>query len=226
MAVMDIIPIRKTKINKEGKEMEVFMVSAIPIQQPDGSSKKIPHPQGYENMIFKTVEKAIEAINFAGFGYSFDDKQVPPSEIKTSVMPDLSTAVDPLLELLKEENSGAVASAAYALGELRSYEAIESLIKLLGEDDHAIRKNATEALAKIGDPAINGLIRALDDNNWVTRNSAAIALGELVNHSQGKILRAVQPLIKKLDDPNWIVKSSAATSIGKISAFIRDNYQR
>ncbi|MEW5819294.1 MAG: HEAT repeat domain-containing protein [Cyanobacteriota bacterium] len=223
---MDIVHIRKTKVNKDGVEKEVYLVSAIPMQKPDGSVKKIPHPQGYDNIAFKTLEKAIEALDIAGFGYSIDDKQVPPSEIRSSITPDLSSAVDPLLDMLKDANSGAIASAAYALGELRAHEAIKPLIQILGEDDPVIRKNATEALAKIGDPAINALINALESENWVVRNSASIALGELVNYSHGKILRAISHLTKRLRDSNWIVRSSAATSIGKIAEFVRNAYQQ
>ena len=222
---MDLIPIRKSKIKKDGKDVEVYLVSAISMQTPDGKSKKIPHPNGYDSIVFRTVEKAIEAIDFAGFGYKLDDQNVPPSGVQVSITPDLTTAIDPLLKMLKENNRGAVAAAAFALGEVRTTKAIKPLIELLGEDDQPIRTNATEALAKIGDPAVRGLIEALEDPNWVTRNSAAIGLGELVNYSSGKILRAIQPLTNRLDDKNWIVKSSAATSIGKIAAFMQKNYK-
>src|SRR3989339_1458221 len=157
---MDLIPIRKSKINKGGNEIEVYLVSAISMQTPDGSAKKIPHPQGYDSIVFKTLEKAIEAIDFAGFGYRLDDQNVPPSDVRLSITPDLTTAIEPLLKMLKEPNRGAVAAAAYALGELRTSLAIEPLIKLIGEDDQPIRNNATEALAKIGDPAIRALIEA------------------------------------------------------------------
>ena len=222
---MDLIPIKKTKITRDGKEIEAFMVSAIPMQKPDGTVKKIPHPQGYDTIIFKTMEKAIEAIDLAGFGYTTDDKQVPASEIKMGVTPDLSLAIEPLLEMLKDPNPGAVASAAYALGELKTDRAIKPLIEIIGVDDHNIRKNATIALAKIGDPAIRGLLNALEDDNWVTRNSASIAFGELVNYSRGNVLKAIQPLTKRLKDNNWIVKSSAATSLGKIAEFIQKHYE-
>lgn len=223
---MDLIPIKKSKMKKNNKEVEVYIVPAISIQISGGTAKKIPHPQGFDNLVFKSLDSAVEAINLAGFGYVFEDKQVPPSEIPTSITPDLRRAVDPLLEMLKDDNPGAVASAAYALGELRSTEAIKPLLEILGQDDMAIRKNATEALAKIGDPAIRGLIEALSDKNWVVRNSAATALGEMINFASIKIVAAVQPLTRALEDSNWIVKSSAATSIGKISAFLRDNYQQ
>lgn len=222
---MDIIPVKKSRVVKDGKEIEVFMVPAIAMQKPDGSVKKIPHPHGFENLIFKTVEKAIEVIDRAGFGYSLDDVQVPPSEIHSSVTPDLTQSVKPLLGMLKDTNSHAVAAAAYALGELRAYEAIDPLIELIGLDDAPIRTNATDSLAKIGDPAVKSLILALDDNNWVKRNSAAIALGELVNNSTGKVLRAVNPLTNRLKDSNPVVRASAANAIGKIAEVVNKHYQ-
>jgi hypothetical protein len=219
---MDLIPVRKSTINKSGKEEETFIVPAISMRKSDGTSAKVPHPQGPNSLVFKSLEKAIEAIDRAGFGYIYDEKQVPASDVPLTFNTDLTGAVDPLLEMLKDSNSSIVASAAYALGELKTERAIKPLLGVLGVDDQLVRKNAVEALAKIGDPAVRGIIEALDDNNWVTRNSASIALGEMVNHSGRKVLYAIQPLIKRLKDSNWIVRSSAATSLGKIAAFIRE----
>lgn len=217
---MDIIPVKKSKVVKDGAEVEVFIVPAIAMQKPDGSVKKIPHPNGYDNLVFKKIESAIEVIDRAGFGYSLDDKQVPPGDIYSSVSPDLSVSIRPLLEMLEDTNSSAVAAAAYALGELRACEAIDPLIELIGFDDTAIRMNSTDALAKIGDPAVKGLILALDDTNWVKRNSAAIALGALVKNSTGKVLRAINPLTQRLKDSNPVVRASAANAIGKIAEII------
>jgi hypothetical protein len=222
---MDLVPIKRTRMTKNNKEQEVFVVPAISMKTPDGSVKKLPHPHGNDSLIFAHLEKAIEAIDRAGFGYLFEDKQMPASEIPNRLNTDLTTAIDPLLVMLKDTNVNAVASAAYALGEIRAEKAIRPLLDIIGQDDIAIRSKAVEALAKIGDPAVKGLIEALDDENWVARNSAAIALGEMVNYRGTKVLYALQPLINRLNDSNWIVKSSAATAIGKISAFIRESQQ-
>lgn len=222
---MNFIPIKKSVIKRGDKESEVFVVPAIPLNQPDGGIKKVPHPQGYENMIFNNLSSAIETISLAGFGYTYDDKNVPAQGVPETILPDLSIAIAPLLDLLNNPNHSAVASAAYALGELRSSQAIIPLISILGKEDPLIRKNSTEALAKIGDIAIRYLIEALNDTNWITRNSASIALGEMTNYDTSNIINAVQPLTKRLQDSNWIVRSSAANSIGKIAAYIKLKYK-
>lgn len=94
---------------------------------------------------------------------------------------------------------------------------VEDLIKALedeqsGDYDSYIREREKiiEELGKIGEPAVESLIRALEDKNKQVRSGAAWALGEI------KDKRAVGPLIRALEDDNNIVRSESAHALGEI----------
>lgn len=217
----NIIPIKKSSITRNGKTTEVFIIPALAMRQPDGTTRKIPHPQGYDSLTYKTMEEATKAIDLAGFGHSVDNKEVPAKEVHKQVAPSLSMTLIPLLTALKDSNNNVIASAAYALGELRSVEAINPLIELLGKDDNEVRTASAEALGKIGYPALRAVIELMEDSNWVSRNSAAIAIREMLKYNKINIMTALPSLTSLLSDENWIVRSSAATTIGKIAQYLR-----
>ena len=117
---------------------------------------------------------------------------------------------------------------------------IQQLAKQLGDENEKVRWSATEALAKIGEPAVPALIKALSHNNSRVRHSAAFALSrigepaksavpaliEALNDQQqwvrwnasyalGEIGEpAVRSLIKALSDENWKVRFNAAAALG------------
>jgi len=101
------------------------------------------------------------------------------------------------------------------------------------------RESAAVALAKIGEPAVEPLIKALGDEEWKGRAGAASVLGgigderaveplikaledEDLDWQSAKALgeigdsRAVEPLIKALGDDGWPVRMYAAEALGKI----------
>jgi HEAT repeat protein len=59
-------------------------------------------------------------------------------------------AVEPLISLLKDENSYMRSFAAKALGELGDKRAVQPLVEVLKDEDEQVRKWATEALHKLG----------------------------------------------------------------------------
>ena len=225
---MNLIPIKKSKIKKDGQEIEVFIVPAMNITQSNAKEKKVPHPDGTTSIIFPTLEKAIEAINFSGFSYSLY-KEMMANTATYNSHSDLSNIINPIMGLLKDKNSDVVASAAFALGEMTCKEAVSPLIEILGLDDFSIRKNAIEALAKIGEPALKQLIKSLDDPNWVARNSAAITLGEMADCNSADLTSAIGPLLNKFNDNQSIVRSSSVIALGKIYKQVKkqekDNYR-
>jgi len=94
---------------------------------------------------------------------------------------------------------------------------VEGLIKALedeqrGDYDSYIqeREKIIEELGMIGEPAVQSLIRALEDKNKQVRSGAAWALGEI------KDKRAVGPLIRALEDDNNIVRVESAHALGEI----------
>jgi HEAT repeat protein len=69
-----------------------------------------------------------------------------------------------------------------------------------------------ELARRVGRRATNALIRALEHENWVVRQNAAKALGEIRDS------RAVDDLSSRLlEDPKWQVRMCAATALGEIA---------
>jgi HEAT repeat protein len=108
--------------------------------------------------------------------------------------------------------------AVVALGDSRDPHAIPALLDALSEYDRhdgssRVNTRASDALAKMGEPALLPLIAALHerrdhpDDSW-RRNWVADALGMLGDP------RAVEPLIMALDDVD--VRESAAEALGRI----------
>lgn len=222
---MSQITITKKRIVKNNIEKEVFIVPAMSFTQADGTIKTFPHPNGNNSLMFDTIEKAINSINIAGYGY-ISSEVSQKSELNNS-KPDFNLAIEELITLLDDKSPDVIASAAFALGEMSAHQALDKLINLLGNEENNIRKNTIEALAKIGNPSIKKLIEALGDNNWIKRNSAAVALGELTEYNKIlNIMPAVNFLILRLKDNQPIVKSSAARSLGKIYKRINDQQRQ
>ena len=95
---------------------------------------------------------------------------------------------------------------------LKARKDIKGLIKALRyRKDEGVRQAAAEVLGKIGDPrAVEPLIAALKDAEWIVREAAAKALGKIGD------TRAVEPLIAALKDQNSWARAAAAESLGKI----------
>jgi HEAT repeat protein len=89
---------------------------------------------------------------------------------------------------------------------------IPKLIKDLSHRNEDIRWAAASALARIGTPAVEPLIVALDDKDSVVRLRAAWALGRIGDE------RAVRKLILTLRDGDWSVRMRAAEALGTLKA--------
>ena len=90
---------------------------------------------------------------------------------------------------------------------------ISELIALLNNSSPnagLIRVYAVTDLVKIGQPAVEPLLSALENENKDVRSSAVRALGQIGD------ARAFQPLIKTLEDEDKDVRSSAAVALGQI----------
>jgi len=125
--------------------------------------------------------------------------------------------------------------------ELKAREDVEGLIRALKDSNPYVRKEAAEALGKIGDErAVEPLIEALKDSYLAVRWKAAEALSKIGERAAGPLIealkdsdeyvrmgaagalgeigdsRAVEPLIEALKDSNADVRSSAAIALGEI----------
>jgi len=100
--------------------------------------------------------------------------------------------------------------AAAALAAIGDPWVIKPLIEALDDIHPYVRRCATDALAAIGDPAVERLIEALEDRSTCVRECAAEALGKIGN------AQAVEPLTAALDDDEKQVRQRAETSLQRI----------
>ncbi|MHC1604814.1 MAG: HEAT repeat domain-containing protein [Candidatus Methanofastidiosia archaeon] len=125
-------------------------------------------------------------------------------------------AVDPLIQALKDEYLEVREAAVEALGKIPDVRAIEGLIEVQRSTTRvpfmwsSIRWEAGRALKKIGKPAIEPLIRALEDEDQYVREGAAWVLGEIGDE------KTVESLIPALSDEKWEVRNKAAEALRKI----------
>lgn len=102
-------------------------------------------------------------------------------------------AVEPLIKALDDSEMMVRHNAAKALGKIGDERAIKPLIDKFCTESQ-IMFEAEDALAKIGEPTVEPLIKALDDNDFWMRAAAVGALGKIGDE------RAVEPLMKALNE--------------------------
>jgi HEAT repeat protein len=120
--------------------------------------------------------------------------------------------IDGLIEALDFESDHNVRqSAAWALGELASTQAVDPLLKAL-DDTKMVREVAAKSLGEIGDPrAVKPLLNKLKDQNWEVRGTTARALGKIGDH------KAIDGLIETLKDENASVRWYASQALETIT---------
>lgn len=124
-----------------------------------------------------------------------------------------NTAVQPLVNALKDEDSDVRRRAAEALGKTKSDTAVQLLINALNGKYYDVRERETDALGNIkSDTAVQLLIKALKGENLGVRQNAAKALGNIKSDT------AVQPLINALKDEGPYVREGAARALGNIKS--------
>ncbi|HKW85756.1 MAG TPA: HEAT repeat domain-containing protein [Nitrospiraceae bacterium] len=99
-------------------------------------------------------------------------------------------------------------AAIVALGKIKDERVLEPLIGQLRNDE--FNELATEALAELGQPAVEKLVTALKDKDENVRKQAVIALGRI------KDLAAVDALIEMLKDKDWFIRLTAAAALENI----------
>lgn len=106
------------------------------------------------------------------------------------------TQTESLIPHLSDPSPEVRAAAALALCAHPGEEAIEALIKTLGDEDSLTAGLAGTALVKIGSPAVPGLLEVMKDARNGIRIPALRALGEIRDH------RAIPIMMKCLNDEN------------------------
>lgn len=144
-------------------------------------------------------------------------------------------AVEPLIELLKNDNGENKDNLITALGELRDERAIEPLIELFNDSDEFTQEEAVKSIVKIGNPAVNYLIKVLNDNyDQIKSNISLALLNEVYGDIRKNVImalgcignkKAIDPIIPALNDRNREVKKAAISALGKLkSKKVLDNF--
>ena len=151
-------------------------------------------------------DRAIEPIIKAFEGY--------PREMSRTAIGIISKiggpkAVEGLLELLENKDDEVVKTAIKMLGETGDPKVIEPLIKKLQSCGDACYE-INETLTKLGEPAVEPLMKVLKGDNIKTRQIAIEILGNL------KVARAVEPIIDALKDKEVRSRYNAMRALIKI----------
>ena len=121
-----------------------------------------------------------------------------------------SRAVESLIRALREDDQDVQRKTIESLGMIRDAKAVDVLMSFLKGENTVSRNLATEALVRIGKPAVNSLIEALKNEQTVVRSRAAEALGKIGDS------RAVESLIPHLEDEDEWVRQHVAESLAKL----------
>ena len=119
-----------------------------------------------------------------------------------------STSISRLIELLQSSASTARTTASTALV-LLGAEALPALERALYSDSDSRRQRAAQTLIKMGDPAVEPLVKALNDPWAPVRRTALLALGQMQNS------RAIVPLTTLLVDTEPEICRTAAEFLGE-----------
>lgn len=119
---------------------------------------------------------------------------------------EAATAISQLIP--REPEPRVRIAAIHALAQLQNPEAVNVLIDLLSDHDHAIRLAACKALGPAGNPsALPALLDAIKDKNLHVRAAACQSLG-LIKHPH-----AIRPLIECLGDTQPSVRNHALEAL-------------
>ena len=199
--------------SQEGETL--YKVNAIVLESTGGEKKKkIPHPLGTETMLFKSLEKAKEAVALAGFEFVLPDGTLKTEEEQYKILPYEKKIYDALISQTNDSNPNIVAAAISSLSEINHPDCLKVFIDKLGEDNDSIRQNAIEALLKFGAGALPQIKEAMNSDNWVKRNSAVICLQQFCENKEIEISPVIDILLERLSENNPIVKCSIIKALG------------
>jgi len=104
-----------------------------------------------------------------------------------------SFAIEPIAELLDEDDDELLRACAMALGRMKARGAALRLVELLEDQEPTVRIAAIDALGQIGEPSTNAaVLEQLSDNRWQVKAAVVAALANL------RQKESVQPLIDLL----------------------------
>ncbi len=137
-------------------------------------------------------------------------KVSPPVQAAVPDAPLQNPAAQAKIDELSSPDDIVKVKAAQALGDMREPGAVGPLIRMLGGDSTFASMAASAALAKIGKPALQPVMNALQDANPNVRIGACVALGDMHDPAIGPALQ------KATLDRDSRVRRAASTALSKI----------
>lgn len=147
-------------------------------------------------------------------------EEEPSSEEEEFEEEKVKDEIDIQIDLLKDSDWVVRREAVVTLGEMGDERCIEPLVRCLRDGDWQVREAAVDALALIGSPAVELLIRYLRD--WEARKYTIRALGKINDE------RVLDPLISMLkndefkDDATWALAELGTPAVGKLVESLND----
>ncbi len=121
---------------------------------------------------------------------------------------EVKDEIDIQIDLLKDSDWVVRREAVVTLGEMADERCVAPLAKALRDGDWQVREAAVEALASVGSPAVEVLIKLLRD--WEVRKAAIQALGKIKDE------RVLDPLVSQLRIDEFREDATTAlTEVGK-----------
>ncbi len=133
-----------------------------------------------------------------------------PGSVQAPDQTNLAPALSALIEGLTDGNAAARSASARAIGEAGDEAGVAPLMQLLLDETSPIRSLAATSLSKLGKPALQRLINALDDRRPSVRILSAQALGDM------KSSEAVPSLVRLAAADRSPARADAIEALGKI----------
>ncbi len=128
--------------------------------------------------------------------------------------------IDIQIDLLNETDWVVRREAIITLGEMGDERCVEPIVRCLRDGDWQVREAAVEALAMIGSPAVDLLLRYVRD--YDARKSVIKTLGKINDE------RVLDPLISFMrndefkDDATWALAELGKPAIGRLLELLKD----
>lgn len=128
--------------------------------------------------------------------------------------------IDIQIDLLNDNDWVVRREAIITLGEMGDERCIEPLVRCLPDGDWQVREAAVEALALIGSPAVDMLLRYVRD--YDARKPAIKTLGKINDE------RVLDPLITMMhsdefkDDATWALAELGKPAVGRLLELLKD----
>ncbi len=179
--------------------------------EPLGSALKDSHP----NVQWEAVTALVKIDSDRAVEILITALRIGGSRIRNRAVEELveigDPAVEPLIAVLEDEDVSVQKYATDALGRIGDVRAVEPLLLAASKAGPSTLGKTQVALREIGEPAVEPLIAALQDEDSSVRRWAAWALGEIGD------ARAVEPLIAALNDRDFWVRRTTAEALEKIT---------